>query len=131
MNQFIPLFRRGRLAEYVEAVADLKILDIAEIGVEPGESFVFGCSWRDAAFSEEAFGGREVKDGAAQRLRAAAVEAVGGGVLVNQAFEFGGVPVQAGGTERGREVADGDGAESALRRSGLAGVADDEGVDHG
>jgi len=45
---------RGGCGEDVQAVADLQVFHVAEIGVEPGEGFVFGGGGFGAGFGEQA-----------------------------------------------------------------------------
>ena len=59
-----------------------------------------------------------------------AVEAVGRGIFLDDAFELGQRAMQAGGAERRRQMPDGDRAEPALGLHRLARIVDDEGIDH-
>ena len=65
-----------------------------------------------------------------EEAQAPPVEAVGRGIFLDDAFELGQRPVQAGGAERRRQMADGDGGQPPLGLHRLAGIVDDEGVDH-
>jgi len=64
-------------------------------------------------------------------LAAAAVEAVGLRVLVDQALELARLARQIGADERRRQVADRHRGDAALGLRGLARIADDEGIEDG
>ena len=125
-----PGARRRRAAEHVQPVADLQILDVAQIGVEPRQRLVLRRVARHAAFGQQPGRLGAVQDVPAQQRGAAAVEPVGGGVFVDQPFQFGGRAMAAGASQRRRQVADGDRAQPALGHRRLAGVVDDERIDH-
>ena len=119
-----------RAAEDVQAVADAELLDVAKLGVELGDGLAIGL-----ALYQTAVGGQPVGPGALDDLlfeegEAAAVEAVGRGIFLDDAFELGERPMQAGRAERRRQMADGDGAEPPLGLHRLTRIVDDEGIDH-
>ena len=65
-----------------------------------------------------------------QTLAAAAVEAVGLGVFVDQALELARLAGKAAGDERRRQMADGHAGDAPLGLRRFARIADDEGIDH-
>ena len=67
-----------------------------------------------AALGEQSGGSGAVEDLLAEQRRAAAIEAVGGGIFVDQALELQRVVAVACRFQRRRQMADGDGAEPAL-----------------
>ncbi len=120
----------GRAAEDVQAVADAELLDVAELGVELGDGLPVGL-----ALEQPAVGGEPAVPGAFDDLvleeaEPPAVETVGRGIFLDDAFQLGQRAVQAGGAERRREMADGDGGQTPLGLHRLAGIVDDEGIDH-
>lgn len=66
-----------------------------------------------------------------QAVTAAAVEAVGLRVFVDEALKLVLVFVEAGAGQRRRQMAERDGGNAALGLCCLAGVGDDEGIDDG
>ena len=84
---------------------------------------------------QAAVGGKPAGPGALDDLlfevaQPPAVEAVGFGIFLDQAFELGQRAVQSRGAERRRQMADRDGGQPALGLHRLAGIVDDEGIDH-
>ena len=126
--------RPGRVAaEHVQAVADLRVLHVAQIGVEAGEPVVVGQRPAAAPLSASEAGGLAPARGsrAASSALRRAVHAVGRRIFVDQPLQLG-APRRASPAvaERRGEVADRDRAEPALRRGGLAGIVGDERIDH-
>src|SRR3546814_18898528 len=80
---------RRRRAEDVQAVADLQLLQLAEVIVELAERRLRIVGLGDAAVLVEAAGRRELEDLRAQHLQAARIEAGGVAILVDQALELG------------------------------------------
>ena len=120
----------GHAAEDMQAVADAEFLDVAELGVELGDGLPVGL-----ALEQPAIGGEPAVPGAFDDLVleeafAPPVETVGRGIFLDDAFQLGQRPVQAGGAERRRQVADGDGGQAPLGLHRLARIVDDEGIDH-
>ena len=74
---------------------------------------------------------RGLDDQLGQPVAAAAVEAVGLGVFVDQPLERLLALVEPGAGERRRQMADGDRGDAPLGLRRLAGIADDEGIDDG
>ena len=114
----------------MQAVADGEVLDVAKLRVELGD----GGAGRVVA-REAAVGGKARAPGAFEDLRfderhAPAIDTIGLGVLLQQPFKLGQRPVQAGGAERRRQMADGDGTDAPLGLHGFAGVVDDKRIDH-
>ena len=129
-EELFAAMRVGRAAINVKPIPDLQVLDITEISVEAGELVLLARGAVGAAFGEQPGGCGAVENLLAQKRRAAAIEAVGGGVFVDEALELQRVVAVACRFQRRREMADGDGAEPALGGSRLAGIVDDEGIDH-
>ena len=123
--------RVGRAAINMKPIPDLQVLDITEISVEAGELVLLARGAVGAAFGEQSGGSGAVENLLAQQRRAAAVEAVGGGVFIDEALELQSVVAVACGFQRRRQMADSDRAEPALGGSRLARIVDDEGIDHG
>ena len=122
--------RVGRAAINMKPIPDLQVLDITEISVEPGELVLLARGAVGAALGEQSGGRGAVENLLAEKRRAAAIEAVGGGVFVDEALELQRVVAVACRLQRRRQMADGDGAEPALGGSRLARIVDDEGIDH-
>ena len=122
--------RVGRAAINVQPIPDLQVLDITEISVETGELVLLARGAVGAAFGEQPGGPGAVENLLPKQRRAAAIEAVGGGVFIDEALELQRVVAVTCRLQRRREMADGDRAEPALGGSRLAGIVDDEGIDH-
>ncbi len=120
---------RRRAAEHMQAVADGEVLDVAKLRVELGDGDARRILARHAAVGCEARAPRTLQDLRFDQRQPAAVDAVRLGIFLQQAFQLGQRPVQSGGAQRRRQVADGDGADAALGLHRLAGVVDDERVD--
>ena len=119
-----------RASEDVQAVADAELLDVAELGVELGDGLAVGLALEQSAIGREAARPGALDDLVLEEAFTPAVEAVGRGIFLDDAFELGQRPVQAGGAERRRQMADRDGGQPSLGLHRLAGIVDDEGVDH-
>ena len=114
----------------MKSIPDLQVLDITEISVEAGELVLLARGAVGAAFGEQPGGRGAVENLLAQQRRAAAIEAIGGGVFVDEALELQRVVAVASRFQRRRQMADGHRAEPALGGSRLARIVDDEGIDH-
>ena len=121
-----------RLAEHVQAVADLRVLDLAEPAVEVHdevvEALVLGLVG-DAEVAVELRGLDQLPDLAADRGDLAGVHRLDRGVLVEQLLEAGQVAVRLGARHRRDEVVDERRVRAALGLRALARVVDQERVD--
>ena len=120
----------GRLAEDVQAVADAELLDVAELGIELGDGLAVGLALHQATVGGQSVGPGALDDLLFEEDEPPAVEAVGRGIFLDDAFQLGERPVQAGRAERRRQMADGDGTQPPLGLHRLARIVDDEGIDH-
>ena len=119
----------GGLTVDVEAGAELAFLDVADEAVDADDGLGGAGVRGEVEVGFDAGGLRLGADGGDQAVAAGRVEALGGRVFVEQAFEAEeGVGGGAGDLLR-RDVAEGDRADAAFGLRGLAGVVDDEGVD--
>ncbi len=119
----------GRLAEDMEAIADLGLLQVAEEVVDLDESRRLVLGQADIGIEPAVAG--EVENAALEIGEAAPVHAGGGIVFVEQRFEVFQGPIGLGAGERGHEVIDDDGAGAALGLGALARIVDDEGIEVG
>src|SRR4029450_9586924 len=103
-----------RLAVDVQAVSDAELLDVAELGVELGDCLAIGLALDQAAIDGQPAGPGALDDLLFEADETAAVEAIGRGIFLDDAFELAERPMQAGGAERRRQMPDGDRAEPAL-----------------
>ena len=114
----------------MQTVADTQFLDVAELGIELGDGRQVGLALLQPAIDGKAAAPGALDDLVLEEAQAAAVEAVGGGIFLDQAFELAQRALQAGGAERRRQMADGDGRQAPLGLHRLARIVDDEGIDH-
>ena len=114
----------------LKPVADAHLLDVAEPGVEPGERGRGFLAVADAAIGGEAARMRPLDDGRAEQPGAARIERERFSIFVEQRFEVARRAMRAGLGERRRHMADRHRADAPLGLRRLAGVVDDEGVDH-
>ena len=84
----------------------------------------------DAGFPRQSGALRGLDDELRQPLAAAAVEAVGLRIFVDQTFKLARVAGQTGARKRRRQMADGHRRDAALGLRRLARIADDERIDH-
>ena len=122
---------RGRLTEDMEAVADLHLLDFAEIAIELAECVVAAVRGPDAAILVEPGGRGKLQDACAQGRTAARIDRGGVEELVHQALQLLQRAVGARAGERRRQVVDDYGRAPPLGLAALAGVVHDERVDVG
>ncbi len=115
------------MAQDVEPVPDLRLFQIAEIGIEALEVLILVAG--EARIDIEARGFREIEDVAAQAVAAAAVQAGGQVVFIDQGFEILERPVGLGAGQGRRQVVDDDGAGAALGLRAFARIVDDEGIE--
>src|SRR6185437_13922725 len=114
-----------RAAEYVEAVTDAHVLQVAEPGVE-GDQGLIGRLAVGGAFLDEAALFSPLENERRNDPRAARIKRLRLGELVEQAFELERGPVRSGGGQRRRHVSDRHRADAALGLRRLARVVDDE-----
>ena len=112
----------------MQAIADAHVLQVAEPGVESDQRLVrqlaLGGAFLDEAALPPAFE-NERRNGP----RAARIEPLRLGELVEQALELQRCSMSAGGDQRRRQMADGRRADAALGLRRLAGIVDDERID--
>ena len=84
----------------------------------------------DAGLARQAGALRGLDDQGREPFAAAAIEAVGLRIFVEQKFKFVGLAARAAGDQRRRQMADGHAGNAALGLRCLARIADDEGIDH-
>ena len=121
----------GRLAEAVQPVADLRLFQLAQVGIQPFQQrLALGVvgRWGKAQVFVQAVLQHVGQDVLAQPLGAPGVERQGLDVLVHLAFQLQQRAVGFGAGERGHQVVDDDGLRAPLGLAALAGVVDDEGV---
>ena len=119
----------GRLTEDMEAVADLHLLDFAEIAIELAERVVAAVGGLDAAILVESGRRGKLQDARAQGWATAWIDRGGVEELVDQPLQLLQRAVAAGAGKRRRQVIDDDGGAAPLGLAALAGVVHDEGVD--
>ena len=120
----------GCLAIDVQTVADAQFLDVAELGIELRDGSLVGLSAREAAFRRQAALPRALYDLILEEAQAAPVEPVSRGIFLDEAFHLSHRAVQPRRAEGRRQVADGDSPQPTLGLHRLAGIVDDEGIDH-
>ena len=120
----------GSAAVNVLAVFDREVFQIAQPSVDAAERIVGLEGACDAGLAGETRALRGFNNEARQAFAAAAVEAGGLGVFVDQAFEIAGLAGKAGVDERRRQVANGHAGDAPFRLRRFARIADDEGIDH-
>ncbi len=120
----------GAFAEDMQPVADHDLAEVAEMRIEPGQSFVDGGVGIDADVLKKAAGFGAVHDLAGDQTGAARVEDLRGGIFLDEFTDHRHVVRQVGGGDGRRHVADGDCAQPSLGGRGFARIVDDEGIDH-
>ena len=120
---------RGRLAEDMEPVADLHLLDFAEIAIELAERVVAAVGGLDAAILVEPGRRGKLQDARAQGWTPARIDRGGVEELVDQALQLLQRAVAAGAGERRGQMVDDHGRAAPLGLAALAGVVHDEGID--
>ncbi len=121
----------GRLAELVQAIPDLQLLELAEVVVELGKGGVRAIARFDADVAVEPEAPAQGQDLAPQVSGAARVDPGRVVVLVDQPLELGKRPVGFRARERRRQMVDDHRGTPPLGLAALARVVDDEGVDVG
>ena len=117
-----------RRTEDVQAVADLHLLQFAEMGIEGTEGgAAVGAGEPEIAVQAVALG--EGDDLGGEVVAAAFVDAGGEVVFVDQRLELGERPVDLGARHRRHQMIDDDRRGAALRLAALAGVVDEERID--
>ena len=118
-----------RFAEDVEAVADLHLLDFAEITIELAERVAAAVCGVYAAILVEPDGGGKLQDARAQGRAAARIDGSRVEELVHQPLQLLQRAVAAGAGQRRRQVIDDHRRPPPLGLAALAGVVHDEGID--
>ncbi|GJE69913.1 hypothetical protein CHKEEEPN_1445 [Methylorubrum podarium] len=121
---------RGGAAEHVQAVAERGLAEVAQMRVERGQRVGHRGVAVDARPREQPGGGRLVEDRLGDQPGPARIEHARGGILFHEFAQRRGLGRQPGGLDGGGEMAERDPAEPALQRRGLAGIVDDERIDH-
>ena len=128
-QEFVAPRGLGRPAEDVEAVANLHLLDLAEIAIELAERVVAVVVGLDAAILVEPDRRGKLQDARAQRRTPARIEGSGVEELVHQPLQLLQRTVAARARQRRRQVIDDHRRPPPLGLAALAGVVDDEGID--
>ena len=121
-----------RAAQSVQPVANLRLLDLAQIGVEPLQQAVARGvvgGPRQPQFLVQAFPQRACHDVFAQQARTARVERQGLVVLVHLALDLLQRAIGLGARHRRHQVIDDHGLGAPLGLAAFARVVDDEGVE--
>jgi hypothetical protein len=117
----------GGLAEDVEAIADLGLLEVAKEGVDPLQGFKLIGHEADVAIEPDI--AREIEDALAQAREAAAVHPRSGIVLVEQRLEVLERSIGFGAGERRHQMIDDHRAGTTLGLGALARIVDDERIE--
>ena len=115
----------------MQSILDGEVFDIAEPSVDPAQSVVRITLGLHSRLPGKACPLRRLDDEPRELLAPPAIEAVGLGIFVDQAFELACVAGQRGAHKRRREMADSNAGDAPLRLRSLAGIADNEGIDDG
>ena len=118
-----------RFAEDVETVANLHLLDFAEITIELAERVAAAVCGVYAAILVEPDGGGKLQDARAQGRAAARIDGSRVEELVHQPLQLLQRAVAAGAGQRRRQVIDDHCSSAPLGLAALAGVVHDEGID--
>ncbi|MCL6708413.1 hypothetical protein M8R20_15535 [Pseudomonas sp. R2.Fl] len=118
-----------RQTEHVQPVADLHLLEIAEIGVEFFQRRIFRLALGDAGILVEADVGDQVEDLFLQELQPPRIAARRLVILVDQRLQVLERPVALGPRQRRRQVVDDHRAGPALGLRALARIVDDERIE--
>ncbi len=118
-------------AKHMQPVADREVLDVAKMRVELGHRSAVLLAAHQAAIGGKAVAPSARDDLLLEKTRAAAIEAIGRGILLDDTFHLRQRAVQAGSTERRREMTDRDGGQPAFGLGRFARIVDDERVDDG
>ena len=132
-HQVDPRLARRRLAEHVQPVADLRVLDLTQPAVDVHDEVVERLVVRLLVEPEVAVhlgGVHQLPDLAADRRQLGRVHRGDVGVLVEELLEAGDVAVRLRARHRRHEVVDDRRVRAALGLRALAGVVDEERVDH-
>ncbi len=117
----------GRLAEDMQAIADLRLFQLAEIGVELRQ-IALGLAGKPCIHGKAGHI-RERQDLAAQVVDAAGIDAGGLVIFIDQRLEIAQRAIAFGAGERRGQVIDDDNLRAALGLRALAGIVDDEGIE--
>lgn len=127
-----PLLRVRRVAQDVQAVADLHVLDLAQVPVHVQDEVVEGVGVRLVGHVQVLVELGRLDEGPDLRAhdgQLGRVQRLDRGVLVQELFELGQVAVRVRAGHRRHHVVDDDGVATALGLGPLARVVDDERVD--
>ena len=130
-HQVHPRLAHRRIAEDVQAVADLDILDLTQVAVkvhdEVVEALVVGHLVRVQVVME--LGGQhKLPDLGADRRDLGRIESGKGGVLIQQLLKLGHVAIGVGSRHRRNQMIHHHGMGAPFGLGPLAGIVDDEGV---
>ncbi len=128
-HQLAPGGAFGARAEDVQPVADLQLLELAEVVVEGREARLVIGRDAEAEIGVEAEPLGRARDLALEMLRASTVEARRLVILVDQLLQLGIGAVALRPCQRRGEVVDDHRRISSLRLTALARIVDDEGID--
>ena len=128
-EKLVAALWRGRFAEDVETVANLHLLDFAQITIELAERVAAAVCGVYAAILVEPDGGGKLQDARAQGRATTRVDRGSVEELVHQPLQLLQRAVAAGAGERWRQVIDDHCSPAPLGLAALAGVVHDEGID--
>ncbi len=121
---------RVRTAINVQPILDGKVLQVAKPGIDPLERGVRCIVAANAGIGSQAGVARLLNDQLCQPVTAAAIETVSLDIFVDQSFKHTLVVIEPSLHQRRRQMAERDGGNAPLRLRRLAGIADDERIDH-
>ena len=119
----------GALAEHVEPVADLEILQLAQKAVELAQGLRLILAGGDGAIAVDAGGAGALQDLGGERRDTARVTAQRVVIFVDQPLELGLRAIAAGAGQGRGQMVDDDGLRPPLGLRPLAGIIDDERVE--
>ena len=119
----------GHAAKYMQAVADLHLLEIAEMRVERAQGVVGRRIPRHIDVRIEPLRPRQRQNVLGEHGGPLRIEIGGQRILVDQRFQPRQIVVQFGTGHRRRQMIDNDRAGAALGLDALAGIVDDKGIE--
>ena len=113
----------------MEAVADLQLLELAQVIVELGQGRILAFAVADTAVAVEPDAAAQFEDRAREIAQAARVHAGRVVILVDELLELGERPVGLGARQGRGQMVDDHRLRAPLGLAALAGVVDDEGIE--
>src|SRR5262245_26704066 len=114
----------------VEPILDRKVFEVAQPSIDSAQHLVRSRIGREAGLTTKAGLLCRLDDQLGEALAAAAVDAIGLSILVNQPFEPQGISGQSGRDQRRRQMPDRDGGNPTLSLRCLTRVADDKWIEN-